>query len=57
MMSENYLLMGDGAAPFRTFQRMRRHGHRAMAMVYLELAVQDGYPPALYIQKQIKTRI
>jgi hypothetical protein len=56
-MTNCYLLIMSGADSFRTFQRMRRKGQRAMAMLYLDLAAQDGYQPAYYAQRQIKTRI
>lgn len=56
-MTKNYLLMRKGADSFRTFQRMRRRGQRTMAMLYLNLAMQEGYGPAFYVDRQIKTRI
>jgi hypothetical protein len=46
-----------GVVSFRIFQRMRRSGQREMALIHLDIAVQEGYPDALYVQRQIKTRI
>ncbi len=54
-MTKNYLIMQKGADAFRSFQRMRRKRQRTMAMLYLNLAAQEGYQPALYVQRQIKT--